>query len=129
MKKVARLLLNSLLVVMIVFLTSGVSLMECMHSGRITIAQLDAEECMTDDCLPATSHNCMKVVVVKLSPTQQVQSQANDMVLLPLLVAFMLGSPICTVLFSLPGRTLRTRSQVEYSPPRMLLRRLRRLLI
>lgn len=129
MKKVAGISFTMLLTLLIVFMSVGVSLMECMHSGAKTIAQFDLENCATDDCAPRDTHNCMKVKVVKLSPSNEVQSQLSQSVPAP---AVAILSKLFARLFE---QTVRLETifpphpETHSPPPRAQLRQLRRLLL
>lgn len=72
-KRISHILLSLLLSVMIVTLSSGVTLVRCMHSGCVSMATLSD---LSNDC--AGDGNCMETTVLQLDNLTPAPSWSVD---------------------------------------------------
>ncbi len=126
MRKSVNILLSILLSVMIVWIGSGVLMTVCEHTGNISVA----EKMRTRHCNDPDASHCMKMQLVKLSPTNTVQTaihhlQPIQLSLLPQLATSCTLLPL-PVLTKAPERIL---AYCWHSPPRQYLHLLTTLLI
>ncbi len=113
MRKIVNILLLFLLSVMIVWTATGVVVMQCTHTGNISIGEISMDE---ENCEMASKDNCMKIHVLKLTEINQALSP---------LVTLLIVLPIFVFLVS----PIRLTPYCWHSPPRRYLQKLTMLLI
>ena len=120
-------LLLFLLSVTIVWTATGVVVMQCTHTGNISIGEISMDE---ENCEMASKDNCMKIHVLKLTEINQASPLHID--LQPLQISLL--SPLVSLLIVLPifvflVSPIRLTPYCWHSPPRRYLQKLTMLLI
>ena len=102
MKRLMHILTALTLTFLVVLTSAGVSLMHCMHSGDVRVAQINASglsdkhcecaenkgcDCSEEDCA-SDDDDCKQVEIVQLSPTTMAQSLSFDFTPHALPIAF-----------------------------------------
>ena len=113
MKRVMHILLLLLLSVMIVWTATGFVVMQCAHTGNVTVGKMPANN---KGCEKTSNDHCM-TVHFDMQPMQQLLLVAFVTLLMALPILLFVLSPIRLLLYS------------WHSPPRQYLQRLTVLLI
>lgn len=132
MKRLTGILSTLLLSALIVWMSTGVALWHCAHTGLTTqVAPAMAKDCCKSHCKSRPSYDtasCMSMKVVQLSPsTVAPKAKLSFAGAGPILLFCLLWAPLLLPLFE--GWKLRCVPLAWHSPPRARLRQLRVLLI
>ena len=127
MRKVMHMLLFLLLSVMITWTATGFVVMQCAHTGNVTVGKMPMDD---KDCGETSENHCMTVHLLKLAEVSQATQPHFDMqpmqqMLLVSLVTLLLALP--ALLFA--ASSIRLIPHCWHSPPRQYLQRLTVLLI
>ena len=127
MRKVMHMLLFLLLSVMITWTATGFVVMQCAHTGNVTVGKMPTNN---KGCEKTSNDHCMTVHIQKLAELNQAAPLHFDMqpmqqMLLVSLVTLLLALP--ALLFA--ASSIRLMPHCWHSPPRQYLQRLTVLLI
>ncbi|MCI6160088.1 MAG: hypothetical protein PUH24_06195 [Prevotellaceae bacterium] len=121
MKRTSRWLISFVLSIAIVWMGAGVSVMHCLHTGNIQIADMQEALCQAAECETETGGECMEMQTVRLSPTPMAQTLLFDFAEMPvvsLLSHQFLAFQTCSDLLE---SLIPTYAELWHSPPRAYL--------